>query len=333
MSPSTTRKVTLAEVARRAGVSVATVSYVLNDKPGGRIPESTALTVRHAADTLGYVPNIAAQTLRTGKSRVVLFIIPHLPINFTVGELMTELSSELTERGYVPSILTGRGDIDLAATLNATSPIGAISMMELSAADKALLAKRGVALLETATSNVGAMEEWSQSIQRDLVRRQVQHLLDKGHTKIGFARPKDDRLSQIADFRLETAREACKRAKLAAPVVRRFGLDSGEADTAIAHWHERGVTAVLAYNDLWAMASVEAARRAGLRIPEELAVIGVDNIPLTTIIDPAITSVSLNMREYVRALVQLLDDRVHGREEHPPVPDDRFIRLVQRKST
>lgn len=326
------KRPTLAEIARRAGVSTATVSYVLNDKPGGRIPEPTARAVRKVAADIGYTPNVAAQALRTGKSRVVLFIIPHLPINFTIGEMMTEIGSQLDEHGYVAAMVTGERKLDLAATVHATAPAAAISLVDLSEVEKQLLDSRGVTLMHTAFASFEVQGGWHRDLQRKLVYRQIDHLVDCGHTRLGWAQPKDPRLIGLANLRMAWAKERAKHHGLPVPVMQTFELRGAQADKAIAAWRAKGVTAVACYNDLWGMAVIEAARRAGLTIPKELAVIGIDNIPLTEIVEPPLTSVSVDMKRNVQALIAELIARMS--DEIPPEPDtETLIKFTQRAST
>jgi DNA-binding LacI/PurR family transcriptional regulator len=94
-----TRRVTSADVARMAGVSRATVSYVLNDTPHQTISADTRDRVLHAAAELGYAPSAAARTLRTGRSDVVLCLLPDWPIGQEVGALLTNLSGALAGHG------------------------------------------------------------------------------------------------------------------------------------------------------------------------------------------------------------------------------------------
>lgn len=327
------KRPTLAEIARRAGVSTATVSYVINDKPGGRIPESTASIVRKIANDLGYQPNVAAQALRTGKSRVVLFIIPHLPINFTIGEMMTEIGSQLDEHGYVAAMLTtGERKLDLAATVHATSPAAVISLVDLSPDEHKLFDDRGIAVVETAFASLDKQGVWHRSLQRALSQRQIEHLIQCGHTNIGWAQPIDPRLVGLANMRMAWAKEAIKAHGLRPPVVQRFALKGAEADRAIKAWRAKGVTAVACYSDLWAMSTLEAARRAGIAVPEELAVIGIDNIPLTEIVEPPLTSVSVNMKLNIQALIADLLAAIA--DEPLPAHDiEPMIKFVKRGST
>ncbi len=334
MPRSVGARATLAEIANRAGVSVATVSYVLNDKQPGRIPEATKQRVRTIAEGLGYVPNAAAQALRTGRSRVVLIIIPNLPLNFAMGELMICFGRELDAHGYIAVMFTtGDRKMDLEARVNATAPVAAYSFAQLADDELRLLDARGIVLMGGALSTVNNTEPWSRELQRRLIERQLEHLVSLGHTHIGWAHPKDRRLAGLAKFRLDCARAWIKAQGLAAPVVQAFPLSGAAADVAVAAWMASGITAVACYNDLWAMAVVEAARRAGVSVPGSLAVIGIDNTPLTSIVEPPVTSISIDADKNVREIVRILVARVSGEQPAPPANLDKLIKFVRRGST
>src|SRR5919202_4352927 len=99
MTTSAGRRVTSADVAREAGVSRATVSYVLNAVPHQKIPETTRQRILDAAARLGYAPSPAARALRSGRSDVVLCLLPDWPIGPTVGAMLQHLSAALADAG------------------------------------------------------------------------------------------------------------------------------------------------------------------------------------------------------------------------------------------
>src|SRR4051812_31983440 len=99
MTDRTQRGATSADVARLAGGSPATVSYVLNDTPPQTISAPTRSRVLEAAGSLGYAPSAAARALRTGRSDVVLCLLPDWPIGPEVGTLLGNLSTELARNG------------------------------------------------------------------------------------------------------------------------------------------------------------------------------------------------------------------------------------------
>jgi len=102
------RRVTSADVARAVGLSRTTVSYVLNETPGQKIPENTRRRVLDAAASLGYAPSAAARTLRSGRSDVVLCLLPDWPIGVVLGRLLESMSLELGRRGLTLSPIRAR---------------------------------------------------------------------------------------------------------------------------------------------------------------------------------------------------------------------------------
>src|SRR3954470_23628440 len=92
------RRITSADVAREAGVSRTTVSYVLNETPHQKIPDATRQRVLDAVARLEYAPSAAARALQSGRSDVVLCLLPDWPIGPTVGALLEYLSAALAEQ-------------------------------------------------------------------------------------------------------------------------------------------------------------------------------------------------------------------------------------------
>src|SRR3954471_9609606 len=128
---SPTKRSTSADVARAAGVSRTTVSFVLNDKPGLSIPEETRKRVLDAARRLDYRPRASARSLAAGRSDVVLFAIPDLPIGAGISRFAEELAAALAHLGL--TLVThlagahGRPLPDVCATVGATAVVGFVS--------------------------------------------------------------------------------------------------------------------------------------------------------------------------------------------------------------
>src|SRR6478672_1029066 len=95
------KSVTANDVAREAGVSQATVSYVINDHPTHRIAPETRQRVLEAIARLGYIPSAAARALRIGSSNVVLLVLPDVPYGAAIAELVERLTDELEPFGLV----------------------------------------------------------------------------------------------------------------------------------------------------------------------------------------------------------------------------------------
>ncbi|MDA2809417.1 LacI family DNA-binding transcriptional regulator [Nocardiopsis sp. RSe5-2] len=108
MSATRSRPPTITDIARQAGVSTATVSYVLNDTPGTRIPEATRRKVTDAADELGYVPHASARSLRTGRSDLVVYAMPAVTLGPLAARFLAGFADELQNRGFT-LVLHGDG--------------------------------------------------------------------------------------------------------------------------------------------------------------------------------------------------------------------------------
>ncbi len=119
----TTRRVTAADVARSLGLSRATVGFVLNDTPGQSIPDATRQRVLAEAERMGYRPHRAAQTLASGRSRIVLLQLPDWPIGASLRAHLDAAAATLDEAGYAMGVDHAEGVIDLREQPRAAQPI------------------------------------------------------------------------------------------------------------------------------------------------------------------------------------------------------------------
>src|SRR6476620_6496409 len=133
------RRITSADVARRAGVSRATVSYVLNNTSGQSISPATRDRVLEAAAGLGYAPSAAARALRTGRSDVVLCLLPDWPIGVVLGRLLESMSMELARAGLTMLTHPGNGDDPVSHVLSAVTPAAVLSFEPFATVQQAFL--------------------------------------------------------------------------------------------------------------------------------------------------------------------------------------------------
>jgi DNA-binding LacI/PurR family transcriptional regulator len=150
------RRVTSADVARMAGVSRATVSYVLNDTPHQTISAATRSRVRAAAEALGYAPSAAARALRTGRSDVVLCLLPDWPIGSGMGALLGNLSTALARHGLTFVAHPGsREDRPIAHIWKALSPAAVLAFTDFSDDEIDAMRAAGVALVVADLAVIG----------------------------------------------------------------------------------------------------------------------------------------------------------------------------------
>ena len=327
------RRPTSADVARLAAVSRATVSYVLNDTPHQSIPEATRRRVLDAAAELGYTPSAAARALRSGRSDIVLTLLPDWPIGPAVGGIMEQLSAALAAEGLTflahPQV-TGHGD--LAQLWKAISPVAVLNFGQLGRAEIDSIRAAGVDV----TLSLGG-GEGGRTLFPDLGSRtgriQAEHLAARGHTRIGYAYPDNPRIRAIADARLDGVRAACAELGLGEPDVRTVALAPRPAADAVAAWRQASppVTGICASGDQYAFAVLAGMRAHGLDAPQDLAVVGVDDIPTAALADPPLTTIAMDPAILARHAVRHIIAAVNG-ERRPSRPGPDPLRLVVRES-
>jgi DNA-binding LacI/PurR family transcriptional regulator len=328
MTDSTTRRVTSADVAREAGVSRATVSYVLNDTPHQTISAATRGRVLQAASSLGYAPSAAARALRTGRSDVVLCLLPDWPIGPEVGTLLGNLSTELARNGLTFVAHPGtHADRPITELWKAITPAAVLAFTDFSPAEIGAMRAAGVALVVGLLGGGQSPRRELQAPQQLVGRLQAGHLVAAGHTAIGYAYPDDDRVRIFSEPRLQGVKQACP----VPPSVRVVPLDQEAAASAVRGWRDEGVTGVCAYNDEVAMAVLAGMRRLGLRAPGDLAVIGVDDIPVAQLAVPALTTVTTDQAKVAAHLAATVLAAINGRPQ-PAAALTGIVEVIHRES-
>jgi len=325
-------RVTSADVARESGVSRTTVSYVLNDKGGDAIPESTRQRVREAAARLGYTPSAAARALRRGRSDLVLCVLPDWPIGPVIDFLLDQLTVELAGRGLSLLVHHARGPRPLADLWRAVTPRAVLGLLPFAPEDERAMRQAGIQVVGSALDENNDPGTFSVP-QIAIGRLQVEHLVSRGHRVVAYAAPDDTRLAAFADRRAAGVSSACDELGLPAPAVATVRLDVDAAAEVVRAWRSapEPVTAVAAYNDEVALAVLAGVRAEGLRVPEDVAVIGVDDVPAARLASPALTTVWQAIDAQATYLAASVMAALDGTDE-PPRPDDVF-HVVVRSST
>ena len=165
----------------------------------------------------------------------------------------------------------------------------------------------------------------------DLADRPAGDLTGRGHTRIGFGAVVDPREDAFAGPRRLGAERACRELGLAAPVVEPVDYTPDGGLAAARRWAAAGVTAVAAFNDLVALALLSGARTAGLDVPGDLAVVGVDDLPVAALARPGLTTVAIDTRVPATVLATriLAGAGMPAPAAEPPGP---ALRLVVRES-
>jgi DNA-binding LacI/PurR family transcriptional regulator len=288
--------VTSADVAAAAGVSRATVSYVLNGVDA-RVSDETRERVLEAARTLGYTPNAMASALRAGRTSVVIFALPNWPLGPVVADFITASVSELDRLGYTPLVhfMQAGGRDGLRKACDRVRPVGLIAPAEDLPPLDVLRANgtRGIVALGP-TEGVPSVT----LDQRRVGEVAIEHLADRGHTHVLAVTPVGGQLQVLGEQRLSGARAAADRRGVTLTDVPANGLARGLA---------REPTAVYAFNDEIALGALDA-------LPPGVALIGTDDSPAAHLTHPRLTTIQLGTPEVWRGLVRTLHAQIEERE-------------------
>ncbi len=285
------RRVTAADVAEEAGVSTATVSYVLNNTPGQTISPKTAQRVRDAASRLGYVANSAARTLARGDSHLVIIDFSAFPRGEVADWGIQLLRDHLAELGYT-SVLTWWSPQGweeqlhrLAAEIAASRVLTAIPVSENT---RAALRAAGV---KTISSLVATPEELMLPLQLGTAT-QVEFLAEKGHESILFMPDPAPELTHLNLLRQSSGERTAASLGIAwHPIEGATTAEEYRANLGAALKRHPEATAIAAYNDTVALAALSALHTLGVRVPEEISVIGIDDLAFTPFTYPPLTTV------------------------------------------
>nr|CAA80383.1 unnamed protein product [Streptomyces ambofaciens] len=322
----------LAQVAKKVGVSEATVSRVLNDKPG--VSEATRQSVLSALDVLGYE---RPTQLRGERARLVGLVLPELqnPIFPAFAEV---IGGALAQQGLTPVLCTqtkgGVSEADYVELLLQQQVSGVVFAGGLFAQADAphdhyrLLAERNIPVV---LINAAIADLDFPCIACDdavAVEQSWRHLTSLGHERIGLVLGPGDHLPS----RRKLAAVRAAGGSLGDDLVERsmFSLEGGQA--AASRLLERGVTGIICASDPLALGAVRAARRRGLHVPRDVSVVGYDDSAFMTCTEPPLTTVRQPIEAMGRAAVDLLWAQIQGTE----VPHSELLfepELVVRGST
>ncbi|MGW1718314.1 LacI family DNA-binding transcriptional regulator [Streptomyces sp. NPDC002156] len=287
------RRVTSADVAREAGVSRATVSFVLNNTAHQKITDATRQRVLTAAAMLGYAPSPAARTLRNGRSDVVLGLLPDWPLGHSAGELIQELTRAFASRSLTFVVHSSiRGARSLGEIWKALTPAAVLAFEPFSDLDSAAMRAAGIEVIVAMYDSQEHGSGEGVTSGRRIGAVQARHLA-ASHRRLGYAYPDEERVAVFARPRLDGVREVCADLGLPDPDVRTIPLTPSGAADAIRAWRamDTPVTGICAFNDEVAMAVLAGVQYLGLQAPRDIAVIGVDNSPASAVACPPLTTV------------------------------------------
>lgn len=333
-SPAPRSVPTSADVARLAGVSRATVSYVLNNTSAVRISEPTRRRVHEAAKELGYVPHAAARSLRAGHSRMVLMPAPTVPVGLLYSKFINDLQWALGRLDYT---VVQHGSVGLHGdeAARAWAELRPVAVLVpgagLGPESVAVLKRSGArAVLTLGPEKVEGAH--ALLLDHEAVGRQAGlHLYGRGRRRIGVVVPEEPGLEAFSRPRLEGVRRALLGTD-ATTTELPLGYSEESAARVALRWRDLGLDAVFAYNDEYAMLLMRALQDEGIRIPEETAVIGADDLMIGRLLRPRLSTVRLQLPSG-RDLAELVDNAVQEPGGTPGTHELLGASVVHRESS
>ncbi|GAA2019953.1 LacI family DNA-binding transcriptional regulator [Pseudokineococcus marinus] len=330
----------LADVAVRAGVSEATVSRVLNDKPG--VSQATRDKVRSVLDVLGYDDRF----LPAPVAGLVGIVVPELT-NPVFPALSLVVQTHLARAGYTPVVCSlvpgGVHEADFVRVLLQQRASGVVFLSGVHANTDAdagpyeHLRRRGLAAVFVNGWMDGIDAPFVSTDDASAVEQSVAHLVGLGHERVGLAMGP---ARYVPSIRKTAAFHDAVRRHLAGSVR------PGEVDSLVVHTQfrieggeaaahallDRGVTGIVCGSDLMALGAVRAARERGLAVPEQVSVVGCDDGPLLDFTDPPLTTVHQDVDAVGTAAARALLAELRGEQG---VRGELLVRprLVVRAST
>ncbi|MGF6612754.1 LacI family transcriptional regulator [Paraburkholderia sp. WSM4175] len=327
----------ISDVATLAGVSTATVSRALSNPD--MVKADTRARIRDAIATLGYVPDGAARALALGRARMVGAIVPTLD-NAIFARAVQGLQTTLSNSGY--QLLISAHEYNLSAEIEVVRALleRAVDAIVLVGTDHApqtyeLIRASHVALLLTwshaerpgAAGSGDPDTPPSIGFDNQLIGQlAAEHLLELGHRRFGvisgFTRHNDRARQRIEGFR-RTLAEHDIRLPDANIIEQPFGFEGGRAGLKLLTQLRPAPTAIFCGNDVLALGCLFEAQSAGIAVPQQLSIVGCDNLPIVSQITPGLTTVLLPTYELgervARALLRWLSDGVPPQRECLPI--------------
>ncbi|NRB16153.1 MAG: LacI family DNA-binding transcriptional regulator [Rhodobacteraceae bacterium] len=295
------KRVSIKQVADKAGVSAATVSLVLNGK--GRISEQTQKKVRKAAASMKFILNKSASRLRSGRSLLIGLIVNDISNPF-FAEMSYDIETVAADSGYLSVIANTKDDLDRQSSVIETMIGQGVAGLIISAASGSddasfqTIRDHGIpyVLCVRDVRDFSADFVGFDNYQAGVIA--AKHLLSQGLDKLAFIggsqtnENRKQRLQGVSDTLAKNGHTLLDERIFAGSATRQFGAEA----TAKLLEVDRDMSAIVCFNDYVALGAYEALNRSGLKIGQNIGVIGFDNVPESASWTPPLTTVELHPR-------------------------------------
>jgi LacI family transcriptional regulator len=327
---------TIKDVGARAGVSRQTVSRVINDK--GEVSAETRARVLAAIEELDYRPSAVARSMVAGRTCTLGCISPNLT-DYTFASIIESAQAEARRQGYFILVGSAPAEADVEPLLEEMlhRQVDGLMVLNPYADDRyhhfLPLVEKGMAIVYLSNTPQGEPVSSVRCDDHEGGYQATRYLIDLGHTAIATLVGPDN--EECTLDRLAGYRQALAQA----------GLDFDPALTTSGDWSApsgyqatqrllatgQPFSAIFAQNDRMAVGSIRALREAGRRVPDDVSVIGFDDIPLASYFDPPLTTLRQPMEESGRQAARLLIETIQNLDR-PPEQVLTHARLIERAS-
>ncbi len=332
--PPANHTTSLKELAAHLGLNPATVSVVLNDVPGRSIPQATRDRIKAAAQAMNYQPNLLARSLRSRRTLTIGILVPELGEGYHT-QVMSGIGDQLINAGYFYFTAHHRHKRNLVEEYTrmligrGAQGIIAIDTLLEHSIGIPVVAVAGYRHIEGVTNVL-----LDHALAAELA---LTHLYSLGHRKIAFMRGQP--FSSDSDERWKNLVAVAKRLGLEIKPELVISLEKDMTSPELGYpvvqqllAAKQPFTAIVAFNDLSAMGAIRALQDANLRVPEDVSVIGFDDIKAAAFTLPRLTTINQPLEEIGRIATQCLLNRIHNTV---PPRDEIMVEpvLIVREST
>ncbi len=331
------KAVKLSDVAAQANVSVVTASRAL------RLPDlvtpATRAKVAAAVTALGYVPNPAAQALASSRSKIIGVVIPSLT-NQIFADLLRGVMDGLEETEYTPQFVNTRylvaREEELLRIFSTQRPAGMIvSGVDQSDVARQLLQNMGCPIVQVMETSPDPLDMIVGCDQREAGREAVRHLVAKGYRRIGFLGARMDpraqrRLAGYRDVMQAEGLADADRLVQTTPQPSSYTIGGQLLSDMLARCPD--VDAIFCNNDDVALGALFECQRRGISVPEQLGIVGFNDLDVVSCSVPSITSVRTHRYKTGLTAVQMILADMNGDADHPRSLDAGF-EVIARQST
>jgi LacI family transcriptional regulator len=312
--------VTLKAVAQHLGLTPGTVSAVLNDSPSARsIPQETKQRIHAAAKELKYRPNFFARTLRNKRTYTIGVIAEEIGDSYG-STIISGIEQILRKRDYFFLTVAHRHDAELLSRysqLLSERGVEGIITVDTTVQDEPALPTVAVAGHKKLKGVTNIILDHHQAAVLAL-----NHLKELGHERIAFM--KGNPLSSDSKDRWDAICRVAEQIGLKIDPELTVQIDTDDATPLLGYpfakqllARNKPFTALFAYNDISAIGAIRAFQEQGLRVPQDISVMGFDDIPGAAFHTPSLTTVRQPLNRMGEVAAQSLLERIEGKQEYP----------------